>query len=159
MPPPLRRALLTPGSAWLWARRYRKAVLFGDHETADQILLEPKPSAQKALGRKVKGFDDGKWIAKREEIVEEGNWWKFTRPRGDLRKMLLETGDRLLVEASPYDRIWGVGYGAADAVSAPFPSNVHQSYSGGKPYLGTKMFIMLPILVIQQESFSLHNPL
>lgn len=64
----------------------------------------------------MRGFDGKKWNAKREKIVEDGNWWKFTRSKeGDLRKMLLETGDRWLVEASPYDRIWGVGYGAANA--------------------------------------------
>lgn len=95
---------------------YHKAIVFHDQETASKIALEPEPSKQRALGRKVKGFDNKKWNAVREKIVEEGNWWKFTRPKeGDLRKMLLETGDRLLVEASPYDRIWGVGYGAANA--------------------------------------------
>lgn len=95
---------------------YRKAILFNDQEIADKVLLEPVPSKQKALGRKVKGFDNKTWNGVREKIVEEGNWWKFTRPKeGDLRKMLLETGDRLLVEASPYDKIWGVGYGAANA--------------------------------------------
>ena len=95
---------------------YRKAILFNDQEIADKVLLEPIPSKQKALGRKVKGFDNKKWNEVREKIVEEGNWWKFTQPKeGDLKKMLLETGDRLLVEASPYDKIWGVGYGAANA--------------------------------------------
>ena len=95
---------------------YHKAILFNDQETADRIALEPDPSNQKALGRQVKGFDDKKWNAKREKIVEEGNWWKFTQSKeGDLRKMLLETGDRLLVEASPSDKIWGVGYAASKA--------------------------------------------
>lgn len=95
---------------------YHKAILFDDQEIAVKIALEPEPSKQRALGRKVRGFDGKKWNAKREKIVEDGNWWKFTRSKeGDLRKMLLETGDRWLVEASPYDRIWGVGYGAANA--------------------------------------------
>lgn len=95
---------------------YQKAVLFDDQETAAEIALEPEPSKQKALGRKVKGFNNKTWNEKREEIVEDGNWWKFTRSKeGDLRKLLLKTGDRLLVEASPYDRIWGVGYSAAKA--------------------------------------------
>ena len=95
---------------------YHKALLFDDQEIADAIALEPEPSKQKALGRKVKGFDQKKWTAKREKIVEEGNWWKFTQPKeGTLGSMLLGTGDRLLVEASPYDRIWGVGYGASNA--------------------------------------------
>ena len=89
---------------------YHKAIVFSDQEIADKIALEPEASKQKALGRMVKGFDNKIWNAKREKIVEDGNWWKFTQPKeSDLRKMLLETGDRLLVEASPYDRIWGVG--------------------------------------------------
>ena len=95
---------------------YNKAMVFDDQEIADKIALEPEPGKQKALGRKVKGFDSKIWNAKREKIVEDGNWWKFTQSKeGDLRKKLLNTGDRLLVEASPYDRIWGVGYGAANA--------------------------------------------
>lgn len=95
---------------------YHKALLFDDQEIADALMLEPEPSKQKALGRKVKGFDQQKWKEKREKIVEEGNWWKFTQPKeGRIDSMLLETRDRLLVEASPYDRIWGIGYGASNA--------------------------------------------
>lgn len=95
---------------------YQKAILFVDKEIATKIALEPEPSKQKALGRKVKGFDIKTWNEKREKIVEDGNWWKFTQAKeGDLRDLLLKTGDRLLVEASPYDRIWGVGYSAAKA--------------------------------------------
>ena len=110
---PLTKAMLT---VKLYFRMYHKAITFDDREIADEIALEPEPSNQKALGRMVKGFDNKKWNAKREKIVEDGNWWKFTQPKeGDLRKMLLETGDRLLVEASPYDRIWGVGYSAVNA--------------------------------------------
>lgn len=53
----------------------------------------------------------------RESIVEEGNWHKFTHSENyaELKRQLLATGDKLLVEASPYDRIWGVGFKAADA--------------------------------------------
>lgn len=97
-------------------RMYQKAILFNDQEVANRIALEPAPKKQKALGRKVKGFDNRIWNEKREQIVEDGNLWKFTKSKeGDLKKLLLETGDRLLVEASPYDRIWGVGYSAANA--------------------------------------------
>ncbi|KAF6225706.1 hypothetical protein HO133_009706 [Letharia lupina] len=97
---------------------YHKAILFDNQDVADEIALEPEPSKQRALGREVKGFDGKKWNAKREKVVEEGNWWKFTQSKeGDPRKMLLETGDRLLVEASPYDKIWGVGYSAANAAA------------------------------------------
>ena len=112
---PLELATLTITSSF---RMYHKAILFDDQEIADEIMLEPEPSKQKALGRGVRGFDAKRWDAEREKVVEEGNWWKFTQSKeGDLRKMLLETGNRLLVEASPYDKIWGVGYSAATAAA------------------------------------------
>ena len=78
---------------------YHKAVVFRDHETAKQIMLEPGPKEQKALGRKVKGFDRKVWDSEKERIVEAGNWWKFTHPKEeDLRNRLLDTGHRELVE-------------------------------------------------------------
>lgn len=101
---------------------YHKAVLFKDPETAKQILLAHTPKQQKALGRKVKNFDEETWNAHREKIVEDGNWNKFSNSRGGtkLKDMLVETGDRELVEvgslnavdsiadpeleASPFDR-------------------------------------------------------
>ncbi|KAL8703667.1 MAG: hypothetical protein Q9201_003152 [Fulgogasparrea decipioides] len=93
---------------------YHKAMLFKDPESADQIMLAPTPRKQKALGRKVKNFDGKVWEAQREQIVENGNWNKFCSSKDGtkLRDMLVETGDRELVEASPFDRIWGIGYGA-----------------------------------------------
>ncbi|KAK4697660.1 hypothetical protein P7C71_g438, partial [Lecanoromycetidae sp. Uapishka_2] len=78
---------------------YHKAILFKDTEIADQIMIEPEPAKQRALGRKVKGYTDKGWKARREEIVEEGNWWKFTQYKeGNLKQLLLETGERELVE-------------------------------------------------------------
>ncbi|KAL8715682.1 MAG: hypothetical protein Q9225_006320 [Loekoesia sp. 1 TL-2023] len=96
---------------------YHKAVLFKDLETGNQIMLADTPKKQKALGRKVKNFDGETWNAHREKIVEEGNWNKFCNSKEGtkLRDMLAETGDRELVEASPFDRIWGIGYGANTA--------------------------------------------
>ncbi|KAI4132717.1 MAG: hypothetical protein LQ338_000546 [Usnochroma carphineum] len=85
---------------------YHKAMLFNDSETAKQIMLADTPKKQKALGRKVKNFDGEKWNAHREKIVEEGNWNKFCNSKGGtkLRDMLVDTGDREVVEASPFDR-------------------------------------------------------
>lgn len=79
---------------------YHKAILFGDHETAEKIMKTKKPAQQKALGRKVAGFTTEKWDAHKEKVVEEGNWWKFTsqKDKGALGKKLLETGERELVE-------------------------------------------------------------
>ena len=79
---------------------YHKAILFGDEETADKIMKAETPKEQKALGRKVKGFEGGKWDANKSRIVEDGNWYKFnnqTKEKG-LKDQLLETGQRELVE-------------------------------------------------------------
>lgn len=100
---------------------YQKAKLFGDNKIAEEVLAgaELHPRTIKTLGRKVKGFDEKRWVAERERIVEEGTWLKMTRPAHDgqvnLGELLLATGDRELVEASPYDQVWGVGFRAKDA--------------------------------------------
>lgn len=100
---------------------YQKAKLFGDDEVAGEVLAgaELHPRAIKTLGRRVRGFDETTWAAERERIVEEGTRLKMTRPAHDgqvgLGELLLGTGDRELVEASPYDRVWGVGFRARDA--------------------------------------------
>jgi ribA/ribD-fused uncharacterized protein len=99
---------------------YQKAVLFNDPTTGAEILSATSPKTVKALGRQVRNFDEAVWVASRERIVRRGNVCKFTlavadADRASLRDRLLETGDKLLVEASPLDRIWGVGFGPANA--------------------------------------------
>ncbi|KAL9103087.1 MAG: hypothetical protein Q9163_001827 [Psora crenata] len=81
---------------------YYKALIFRDHAIAEKIIKESDPKKQKSLGRQVKNFDAAEWDKHKEQVVEEANYWKFmqTRKDEDLRKMLLETGDRLLVEVS-----------------------------------------------------------
>jgi ribA/ribD-fused uncharacterized protein len=79
-----------------------KALLFGDGEIAAQILAAAHPRDHKALGRKVRGFDDTKWKRERERIVRDGNRAKFTQ-NAELRAQLVATRGTLLVEASPYD--------------------------------------------------------
>lgn len=76
---------------------YRKAILFNDTEIAHQILKTKKPPEQKRLGRKVKNFDGAIWNQNKLKIVEDGNYYKFVNSR-DLKKMLLETDDREIVE-------------------------------------------------------------
>jgi ribA/ribD-fused uncharacterized protein len=90
---------------------YRKAKLFNDEQAAADILDAPNPGAAKAIGRAVRGFDQGVWDAQRCNIVVEGNLAKFSQS-GGLRDFLVATGKRVLVEASPVDRIWGVGLAA-----------------------------------------------
>ena len=80
---------------------YQKAILFSDYKIAQQILEAAKPSVQKSLGRKVQGFDKALWEAKKSSIVEEGNWHKFSAEgNSDLKKQLLDTGERELVEVT-----------------------------------------------------------
>ena len=91
----------------------RKARLCGDEEAARKILAAKGPKEAKALGRKVRGFSEEKWLAHREAIVFAGNLAKFGQ-HATLREFLLETGDAVLVEASPLDTIWGIGAAQAD---------------------------------------------
>lgn len=90
-----------------------KARLFGDDEAAERIQAATHPGQAKALGRQVRGFDEQRWADARFELVVTGNLAKFGQ-HPDLREFLLGTGERVLVEASPVDRIWGIGLAADD---------------------------------------------
>lgn len=85
----------------------QKALLFEDYETLDLIMKESNPKTIKELGRAVKNFDSKKWSEHSFEVVKEGNYLKFTQNE-DLKKYLLGTKNNILVEASPYDKIWGI---------------------------------------------------
>ena len=78
------------------------------------ILKEQEPKKIKALGRKVKNYDDKKWEALRQDIVRRGNLAKFGQNQR-LKQYLLSTGEKVIVEASPYDQIWGIGMSAQSA--------------------------------------------
>jgi ribA/ribD-fused uncharacterized protein len=91
------------------AMMYYKAVTFGDISTAQQILQNNEPREVKRLGRLVKNFNEEHWHSVREDIVTRINMAKFGQNHHLLKK-LLGTGNKILVEASPYDRIWGIGY-------------------------------------------------
>jgi ribA/ribD-fused uncharacterized protein len=87
----------------------RKAKLFGDSETLGKILAgDHDPAAHKRLGRGVKEFNERVWEDHCDNIVVQGNYAKFTSNRV-LLEALLDTGDSLLAEASPHDRVWGIG--------------------------------------------------
>ena len=111
-----RSEFVVDGVRYVCAEQYMmagKARLFGDAEVLASILKSPSPKTHKALGRKVRDFDATVWERERERIVYEGNRAKFTQ-RPELLKVLLATAGTELVEASPLDRIWGVGLGAED---------------------------------------------
>lgn len=93
---------------------YHKSMLFGDQAIAKDILAMKNPDEVQAAGRRVQGFDRQKWTAHREQIVFDGNFLKFSQ-NDQLKQLLLDTKSRPLVEASPEDDLWGIGFSAADA--------------------------------------------
>lgn len=102
---------------WMMAE---KARLFGDDDALKSILASVSPNEAKSFGRKVRGFEPSTWDAAKRSIVTVGNLAKFTQHRR-LRAFLLDTGDAVLVEASPLDQIWGIGL-AHDAPAAADPT-------------------------------------
>ena len=90
---------------WMMAQ---KALLFGNHDIFQQIISEEKPAAVKALGRQITGFDQNTWDANKFNLVVRGNAEKFKQDE-QLKNYLVSTGDRVIVEASPVDNIWGIG--------------------------------------------------
>lgn len=95
---------------------YHKAILFDDAEVAQEILhAGDDPKRVKALGRKVNGFDERIWNERKFGIVVDANREKF-RQNEELRELLLATQGRELIEASPMDKIWGIGFGKTNAM-------------------------------------------
>ncbi|MDA0022653.1 NADAR family protein [Brachyspira hyodysenteriae] len=86
---------------------YNKALLFDDKDIANEILNNNQPKAIKELGRKVKNFNDELWDKMKYKIVFTGNYYKFSQ-KTDLRNFLISTKNKVLVEASPYDKVWGI---------------------------------------------------
>lgn len=94
-----------------------KARLFGDDRIATQMLTTSHPGAVKALGRRVHNFDQATWDAHCFDLVVSGNVAKFGQ-HPDLGQYLSRTRNRVLVEASPVDRVWGIGLSATDPRAA-----------------------------------------
>ncbi len=113
-----------------------KARLFEDADSAVAIMGSFKPYDQKAIGRKIKNFDKAKWERIEENgkpfcwnVVYKGNYAKFTQNPG-LREYLFSTIGTLIVEASPTDKIWGIGLGEDD------PKALDRSQWQGTNWLG-----------------------
>lgn len=106
-----------PSDFWFWGDSYcnmeqcmmaGKARCFQDFDTLKEILAAEDPQKIKRLGRKVASFDEKVWNEVKYSLILNGNYAKFTQNE-ELRQFLLSTGDSVLVEASPYDIIWGIG--------------------------------------------------
>lgn len=90
------------------AMMYNKAILFDDMDTALKIAKAKTPAEAKALGRSIKNFNEDTWNKYKEKIVTNILLKKFMQ-NPNLGSILLSTGDKILIEASPLDTIWGIG--------------------------------------------------
>lgn len=96
-----------------------KARLFDDQEILAKILVSKTSGEAKALGKQVKGFKQELWDEHCSQIVIAGNFAKFSQ-HPKLAEYLINTGNRILVEASPVDRVWGIGLAeTADNIENP----------------------------------------
>lgn len=112
------------GTSYDTAEHYMMAArarLFDDNEAATKILAAKHPGEAKKLGREVRGFKDDVWNDQRFRIVVEASLAKFEQ-NVELGEFLMKTGDRVLVEASPQDRIWGIGL-AQSSTDSERPEN------------------------------------
>lgn len=98
----------------------QKALLFHDKEIYNKILAAKTPEEAKKLGKLVRNFRNDTWLQHRFDIVVQGNEAKFSQ-NAPLKNYLISTENTVLVEASPYDTIWGIGLSADD----PDASNPH----------------------------------
>ena len=99
----------TTEQAFMW----EKAIFFNDHESASKILKEENPAKAKKLGREVKNFDDSKWSKVCYEIMYKINYEKYFQ-NTRLKNILLNTGDKMIIEANPRDTRWAIGLSAED---------------------------------------------
>jgi ribA/ribD-fused uncharacterized protein len=110
---------------------YIKAITFGDNVTAQKILNTDDPNRCRKLGRQVKGYNDAEWAKIRYDVFYTLNWVKYTQDKKLQEKLLDPQFDgKKFVEASPIDKIWGIGY-AEDNPNIEFTDMYW-----GKNYLG-----------------------
>ncbi len=100
----------------------KKATLMGDQAMTQRIIDCDHPKNAQALGRKIKNWNENLWIDNRERIMDEALTAKFTS-HPDLRKLLIDTNPKILVEASPVDKIWGIGLSPDQAYKTPEPTH------------------------------------
>ena len=110
----------------------QKALLFNDSESHKMIMESIWPDEQKEYGRNVKGFDKDKWETVCRKIVFDGNMAKFSQ-NPKLLEELMHTDSLEIVEASPYDKIWGIGLNETD------PKALDKSQWEGTNWLGIEI--------------------
>jgi len=122
----------------------QKAVMFMDDKMFDEIMASNSPRQQKACGRKVKNFNAADWDSKARDIVYKANYAKFSQNK-DLLKILMNTKGTTLVEASPYDKIWGIG------MKSDNPKAQNRETWNGKNWLGEAITKVREDLIKEKE--------
>jgi ribA/ribD-fused uncharacterized protein len=109
-------AFVEKGVTYNCAEQYmmaQKALLFRDFDSYDKIMESTWQKEMQDLGRGVQNFDKEIWDNNKYRIVLKGNILKFTQDTS-AQDLLLSTGDTILVEASPVDKVWGIGLSEDD---------------------------------------------
>jgi ribA/ribD-fused uncharacterized protein len=92
---------------------YHKAITMGDVPSASRMLSASSPAEVKRIGRQVCNWDAAKWRSVRNQVMLTTLWLKASQHE-DVRCFLLETGDSIIAEASPFDTVWGIGVSVSD---------------------------------------------
>ncbi len=139
--PRLDTAFDSSEQAFMWV----KAAFFGDEDTGRLIEQECDPRGVKALGRQIKGYNDAEWETVREGLMAYVNLLKY-RQNPDFAAQLKATGDRILVEASPVDAIWGVGMSVEQAAAHAQPGARDEVIWPGRNLLGKALMTVRGLL-------------
>jgi ribA/ribD-fused uncharacterized protein len=116
-----------------------KALVMGDVEMSERMMGVSDPKALKALGRQVRNYVDARWVQHRLAVMVHGCYLKFSQNLA-MKAELLTTGERILVEASPDDALWGIGLEESD------PRCLDRSQWLGLNLLGEALMIVRPLL-------------
>ncbi|KAJ1304415.1 hypothetical protein OPQ81_005563 [Rhizoctonia solani] len=96
---------------------HRKGLLFAPNSpVTHEVLKTNSPAELRSLSHKIPNYDEAAWVKQQISVITMGNYLKFNQDPG-LKGLLLGTGSRELVEANPYDRVWGIGYDAKEAAA------------------------------------------
>jgi ribA/ribD-fused uncharacterized protein len=116
-----------------------KAALFGDRGTFTAMSQTDDPRELKALGQGVKNFDQKMWETVRVDIVTVGNYLKFSQ-NVVIARQLKATRSAVLVEASPFDAVWGIG------VRLGHPAVLNQALWRGQNLLGKCLMVVRDVI-------------
>lgn len=109
---------------------YVKSLIFRDDESAKTILHHPEygPADFKRIGRQLKNYNHYKktWELQRQKVMYNALAFKFAAPK--MKQQLLDTANRQMIEASPFDKLWGAGQSANDLRKKNFHKSPNQRW-------------------------------